>query len=68
MTPHAANYPVLAAMDKDYLTVLASSVPTERAFFYSGKKLGYCQKVPNERGTIEMVQLLQSLKLIRGCG
>ncbi len=30
---NALNYPVLSSMAKDYLTVQASSVPAERAFF-----------------------------------
>jgi hypothetical protein len=52
------NYPILAAMAKDYLTVQASSVPSERAFS-SGTDLVTADRCSLGGRTIEMTQFLK---------
>ena len=52
------NYPVLAAMSKDYFTVQASSVPSERAFS-SGTDLVTADRCSLGGSTIEMTQFLK---------
>ena len=53
-----SNFPILAAMAKDFLTVQASSVPSERAFS-SGTDLVTAEKCSLSGKTIEMPQFLK---------
>ena len=55
---NALNFPLLAAMAKDYLTVQASSVPSERAFS-SGTDLVTADRCRLGGETIEMTQFLK---------
>jgi hypothetical protein len=55
---HQFDYPILAAMAKDYLTVQASSVPSERAFS-SGTDLVTADRCSLTGKTIEMTQFLK---------
>lgn len=55
---NAFNYPILAAMAKDYLTVQASSVPSERAFS-SGTDLVTADRCSLGGNVIEMTQFLK---------
>ena len=52
------NYPVLAAMARDYLTVQSSSVSAERAFS-SGTDLVTADRCSLKGKTIEMTQFLK---------
>lgn len=55
---NALNYPILAAMAKDYLTVQTSSVSAERAFS-SGTDLVTADRCSLRGETIEMTQFLK---------
>ncbi len=55
---NAFNYPILSAMAKDYLSVQASSVPSERAFS-SGVDLVTPDRCSLNGDTIEMTQFLK---------
>ncbi len=55
---HQVDYPILSAMAKDYLTVQASSVPSERAFS-SGADLVTADRCTLAGKTIEMTQFLK---------
>jgi hAT family C-terminal dimerisation region len=55
---NAFNYPILSAMAKDYLTVQASSVPSERAFS-SGVDLVTADRCRLTGNNIEMTQFLK---------
>lgn len=55
---NAHTYPVLSAMAKDYLTIQASSVPSERAFS-SGVDLVTPDRCSLAGSTIEMTQFLK---------
>lgn len=52
------NYPILAMMAKDYLTIQASSVSSERAFS-SGTDLVTADRCSLSGKTIEMTQFLK---------
>lgn len=52
------SFPILAAMAKDYLTVQASSVPSERAFS-SGTDLVNPNRCSMGEKVIEMIQFLK---------
>ena len=52
------NFPILSAMAKDYLTVQASSVPSERAFS-SGTDLVTSDRCSLAGKTIEKTQFLK---------
>ena len=52
------NFPILSAMAKDYLTVQASSVPSERAFS-SGTDLVTADRCRLIGKTIEITQFLK---------
>ena len=55
---NSINFPVLSTMAKDYLTVQASSVPSERAFS-SGTDLVSTERCSLGGKTIEMTQFLK---------
>ena len=55
---HSVDYPILSAMAKDYLTVQASSVSSERAFS-SGTDLVTADRCSLSGKTIEMTQFLK---------
>ena len=52
------HYPILSAMAKDYLTIQASSVPSERAFS-SGTDLVTADRCSLSGKTIEKAQFLK---------
>jgi hypothetical protein len=55
---NSVNYPILAAMAKDYLTIQSSSVSSERAFS-SGTDLVTADRCSLSGKTIEMTQFLK---------
>ena len=55
---HSADYPILSAMTKDYMTIQASSVPPERAFS-TGTNLVTADRCSLGGETVEKPQFLK---------